>query len=158
MGFNIGALMDEVWRTAPTGALIFGSYLTFLVLGSWLLPGKTETGVEIGTKKRRLEYKFNGLLLHLLSLSSFVAGAYLKLFPGTIIYDNFAGLLFVVNLFAVAQTLFLYIKGKFFSTEAAEYGLQPESDQGILMDLWMGWRSTRGSAGWTSSSLRTARP
>jgi len=66
-----------------------------------------------------------------LLLGLFYGGWYAGWWKPTVIYDNFWPLFTVINLFSLAQILFLYVKGRFFSDKFVSTG-------NLLSDLWYG--------------------
>src|SRR3984957_8712050 len=59
-------------------------------------------------------YKANGVLAFLVTVALFAGASFgLHLFPASIIYDNFGGILGAMNVFSVSFCLLLYFKGRF---------------------------------------------
>lgn len=61
------------------------------------------------------EYRLNGFRSFVLLMGLFYGGSYAGWWKPTVLYDNFWPLFTVVNYFSLAQVVFLYIKGRFFS-------------------------------------------
>ncbi|HSX04743.1 MAG TPA: 7-dehydrocholesterol reductase [Rhabdochlamydiaceae bacterium] len=110
------ATLSDVWGpiffgTALSWAIILG-FALFQIILMKVLPGKMEEG-PVTPKGNVPVYKANGIFAFTLTLSLFfLFTAVFKLFPATIIYDNFGALISSLNLFAIIFCLFLYIKGR----------------------------------------------
>jgi 7-dehydrocholesterol reductase len=79
-----------------------------------LLPGKRFEGPVTPTGQIPV-YKANGVLAFVTSLALFLGCSYgLHLFPASIVYDNFGGILGALNIFSLGFCLMLYAKGRWF--------------------------------------------
>lgn len=110
------ATLSDAWGPVFFGssiswAMIFG-FIAFQIILMKFLPGKKVEGPA--TPKEHIPvYKANGVFAFLLTFSLFfLFTTVFKVFPATIIYDNFGALLSSLNLFALGFCLFLYIKGR----------------------------------------------
>lgn len=79
------------------------------------------------------QYKLNGFKVFVVSILTFLGGAYFELWSATIIYDNLWDLIIVINLSSFALSIFLYIKGKYFAPPKKIH-----SNEDIILDLWYG--------------------
>lgn len=110
------AVLSHAWGpiffgTALSWTMIFG-FAAFQIVLMKLLPGKKVEG-PVTPKGNIPVYKANGIFAFLLTFTLFfLLTAVFKLFPATIIYDNFGAILSSLNLFAIGFCLFLYIKGR----------------------------------------------
>lgn len=99
------ATLSDVWGpiffgTALSWAIILG-FALFQIILMKVLPGKMEEG-PVTPKGNVPVYKANGIFAFTLTLSLFfLSTAVFKLFPATIIYDNFGALISSLNLFAI---------------------------------------------------------
>lgn len=108
-------LFEKAWKP-----IFFGSKTSWTMIGIFsivqltfmkLLPGKTIEG-PITPQGNIPSYKDNGILAFSLTLIAFyLSTTVFKLFPATIIYDNFGALLGALNCFSLVFCLFLYFKG-----------------------------------------------
>jgi 7-dehydrocholesterol reductase len=105
----------EIWRPiffgSRTAWAMIGCFAAVQLLFMKILPGKTVFGPETPNENIP-RYKANGVPSFLLTLFLYLyAGAYLRLFPLTIIYDEFGPLIGALNFFSLIFCLFLYFKG-----------------------------------------------
>ena len=106
---RIGAGMQaNLVQQAPYASLI--TFLTFLLVGSKLLPGHLHTGTELKDKTRKV-YKCNGLLLLAVLLVSFFAGAHFNLWAPTAFADYAGTLALLYLLLCFVLATWLYISG-----------------------------------------------
>src|SRR5260370_17859747 len=78
-----------------------------------LLPGARFVG-PVTANGNVPVYKANGVAAFVVTLGLFCGASFgLGLFPASIIYDNFGGLLGALNVFSVVFSLVLYFKGRF---------------------------------------------
>ena len=108
---RIGADMQANFvQQAPYASLIILTFLTFLLVGSKLLPGHLHTGTELKDKTRKV-YKCNGLLLLAVLLVSFFAGAHFNLWAPTVFADYAGTLALLYLLLCFVLATWLYISG-----------------------------------------------
>ena len=96
-------------QEAPYAALIILAFITFLLLGSKLLPGHLHIGTELKDKTHKV-YKCNGLLLLFVLLLTFFTGAHFNLWKATVFADYASTLAVLYFLLSVALATWLYIR------------------------------------------------
>ncbi|MCB9567369.1 MAG: hypothetical protein H6710_09210 [Myxococcales bacterium] len=98
---------------APTwkAAAIYGGWFGFQLLLQVFAPGKWVKGAELDDGKR-LDYKMNGWFSWWATLAVAAGLVLTGALPATILYDEFAPLLTVVNIFSFAFSGYLYLHGK----------------------------------------------
>lgn len=97
----------------PTGraALICGGWFLFqAALQAWM-PGRVVRGMPL-PDGQRLEYRLNGMLSFLVTLSLSIGAVALGWLDPTLLYDQMGPLLTVTNIFAFAFACFLYYWGR----------------------------------------------
>jgi delta14-sterol reductase len=97
-------------QEAPYASLIIIAFITFLLIGSKLLPGHLHHGTELKDKTRKV-YKCNGLLLLAVLLVTFFVGAYYNLWKATVFADYSSTLAILYLLLSVALATWLYVSG-----------------------------------------------
>jgi 7-dehydrocholesterol reductase len=107
----------QIWSPVFWGSQkawqIIGYFALFQLILMRVLPGKAFYG-PITAKGNVPVYKANGVPAFLTTVSLFCLGSfYLKLFPATIIYDNFGPILGALNIASLCVCLLLYFKGRF---------------------------------------------
>lgn len=127
----------KVW-----GPVMFGSPLAWTILAVFasvqiammlLLPGEVIYG-PLTPRGHIPKYKSHGFLSFVLTVTMFfLSTSVLKLFPATIIYDNFGELLGALNLFSLIFCGVLYIKGHLWPTS-----LDVGASGNILFDYYWG--------------------
>jgi 7-dehydrocholesterol reductase len=114
-----------IWRP-----VFFGTRAAWEIIGVFaatelvlmrVLPGKPFHG-PVTPMGNVPVYKANGVAAFTTTLALFAGGAWLKLFPATIIYDNFGGVLGALNVFSLVFCLFLYLKGRY-APSSSDHGL-----------------------------------
>lgn len=109
----IGTAWWPVFFGTPTAWLIIGSFAALELIFMRVLPGKEFRG-SVTPKGNVPVYTANGVPAFALTMLLFVLGSFvLKLFPATIIYDNFGGILGALNFTSLVFCLLLYLKGRF---------------------------------------------
>lgn len=104
----------ELWShiASPTWAasLIYGIwFLSQAALQAWV-PGRTVRGMPL-PDGQRLEYRLNGMLSFLLTLSVLIVTVAWGWLDTTLLYDQIGPLLTVINIFTFAFSGFLYFWG-----------------------------------------------
>ena len=105
-----GDMQAHFLQQAPYACLIILAFITFLLVGSKLLPGHLHTGTELKDKSRKV-YKCNGLLLLAVLLVSFFAGAHFSLWAPTVFADYAGTLALLYLLFCFVLATWLYVSG-----------------------------------------------
>lgn len=93
---------------------LYSIFIVWLGVLSHVVPGRWVKGqlIEDYLGKRRIDYKMNGFTISVITyISFFVGSCYLKLFPATIIYDNFGALATWVIIFSAIVSLYLLVSG-----------------------------------------------
>jgi 7-dehydrocholesterol reductase len=111
------AALAQIW-----GPVFFGTGQAWTIIAVFaavelalmrLLPGARFVG-PVTANGNVPVYKANGVLAFLVSLALFAGASFgLHLFPASIVYDNFGGLLGALNVFSLLFCLVLYFKGRF---------------------------------------------
>lgn len=107
----------EIWTPVFFGSItawkILFVFIVFELCLLRFLPGKIFLG-PITPHGYVPQYKANGFLAFIVSVSTFcIASFYLKIFPASIIYDNFGALLGALNFASLIICILLYFKGRF---------------------------------------------
>ena len=111
------AALAHVWgpvffgtRTAWTLLAVFAAVELTLMR---VLPGRRFVG-PVTANGNVPVYKANGVAAFAVTLALFCGASFgLHLFPASVVYDNFGGLLGALNVFSVLFCLLLYLKGRF---------------------------------------------
>jgi len=112
---------------------IYLGWILFQALLMLLLPGKHAKGMPTPTGNI-LPYKINALLACIISMTTFcVASLYFKLFPMTIIYDEYGGLLVVSTILGIVGAYLAYLKGRLYPTNS-----DTTVHHKFWYDVWMG--------------------
>lgn len=153
---NLGALIKQEGflnvLSIAWGPIAFGTPTAWKILAIFfavqltlmkLVPGPTFLG-PISPKGNRPVYKANGLACFALSITLFIAcSSLLHLFPLTIIYDNFGGLLGALNIFALVFCVLLFIKGHIASSSS-----DSGTTHNALLDFYWGMELYPRILGW----------
>ena len=136
--------VDFVFRDAldPTAWKIIAVYSGFELLLMRLMPGPEFRG-PISPCGNVPLYKLNGVKCFLFSVAAFGAGVYLKIFPGSIVFDNFVKLTAAMNLFAFGFCGFLTVKGFCFPSSS-----DSGSSGNVVMDFYWGTELYPRILGW----------
>ena len=126
----------------PTAWKIIGTYMAFELLLMRLMPGEEFLG-PISPCGNVPVYKLNGVKCFLFSMVAFVAGVYLGIFPGRIVFDNFVKLTASMNLFAFGFCGFLTLKGFSFPSSS-----DSGSSGNLVMDFYWGTELYPRILGW----------
>jgi len=95
---------------------ILFTFSTLQIILLRFLPGQTITGLP--TPKGNIPiYQENGVSSFLITMALFVLGGF-TLYPLTILYDNFIGLIGALNIFSLCFCLLLYFKGRFYPSSS----------------------------------------
>jgi len=111
------SLLYHIWQpvffgTAAAWKIIF-IFMASQLLLMRIIPGKKATGPTT-PKGHTPVYKKNGFSCFIITMALFyLCTEVFSLFPATIIYDNFAGILGALNFFSLLFCLILYFKGRF---------------------------------------------
>ena len=110
-------ILYRIWQPVLFGtAMAWKIILSFMVVQlalMRLIPGKSATGPTT-PKGHTPVYKKNGFSCFVITIALFyLLTAVFHLFPATIIYDNFGGILGAMNFFSLIFCLMLYFKGRF---------------------------------------------
>ena len=84
-------------------------FVGFLFVGSMVLPGRRVAGPELEGETR--VYKLNGLALFLVTVTLGVVAQGFGWFSFSALHTHFAALFVVANVFALAASLWLYLRG-----------------------------------------------
>jgi steroid 5-alpha reductase family enzyme len=103
-------LRSSFVQDAPYASLIIIVFISFLLVGSKLLPGALHSGTELKDKTRKV-YKCNGLLLLISLLVTFFTGAHFNLWKATVFADYASTLAVLYLLLCVALATWLYCSG-----------------------------------------------
>ena len=107
----------QVWQPVFFGTVsawkIIFSFMAVQLILMRVVPGKRVTGPETPNGNTPI-YKDNGFASFIITLALFyLCTQTFALFPATIVYDNFAGILGALNIFSLTFCLMLYFKGRF---------------------------------------------
>ncbi len=110
--------LKSIWQPlffgSPLAWKILATFAAFELLLMKIVPGKPFLG-PITPKGNVPIYKANGIACFLITLATYLLGAYaFHWFSPTLIYDNLGPILGALNLFSLLFCLFLYLKGIFF--------------------------------------------
>jgi len=115
------------------GFLLFFGWLIFQGVLYAIVPAKIGYGQRTPAGYL-LPYKVNGLSVWIISHVLFVAGSFLGIFPGSIIHDNWGGLLVAANFYGYLLTIFSYLKAHLFPTHPEDRKFSGS----FIYDLYMG--------------------
>jgi len=111
------AALARIW-----GPVFLGTRAAWEIIGAFaavelalmrVLPGARFVG-PVTANGNVPVYKANGVLAFLVTIALFCGASFgLRLFPASIVYDNFGGILGAMNVFSVLFCLMLYLKGRF---------------------------------------------
>lgn len=137
----------EIWRPVfwgtPTAWTIIAVFAAFELTLMRILPGKTFRG-PITAGGHVPVYKANGVAAFAVSIAAFCIATFgLNLFPASIIYDNFGGLLGALNIFSLAFCAMLYLKGRF-----APSGPDHSTTGNVIFDYYWGTELYPRVMGW----------
>lgn len=115
--YGFFSLVWKIWEPVFFGTTTAWKMIIIFMAAQFFLlravPGKSVTGPE-SPKGHIPVYKDNGFLCFLITVFSFYLCTHvLKLFPASIIYDNFAGILGALNIFSLWFCLWLYYRGRY---------------------------------------------
>lgn len=134
---------SPIFFGTPEAWKILGIFSAVQLLFMKVVPGETFYG-PITPKGNVPIYKANGVQSYFLTLALFVlCSFYYELFPATIIYDNFGGILGALNIFSLFFCLFLYFKG-LYAPSSDDNG----STGNPLFDYYWGTELYPRIAGW----------
>jgi 7-dehydrocholesterol reductase len=115
-------IWGPVFFGSPTAWAIIGVHAIVALTLMRLLPGQRFLG-PVTANGNIPEYKANGVLAFIVTIALFSGASFgLHLFPASIVYDNFGGILGALNVFSVAFCLMLYLKGRL-SPSSSDHGI-----------------------------------
>lgn len=138
--------MNEPLPITDPGNLLLGAVLAlgfvlYLFVGSLIVPGVVQQGVELRDGSR-ISYKLNGLALFLVTVAIAAVGTWLGFVDLAILHEHFWGLFVAANVLSIAMTAQLYFSGR---------GKKDAVREGLVSDLWYGvelnpaWRLLPGT-------------
>lgn len=102
-----------------------------------------------------LPYKVNGLNAYILTHVLFLLGVYFEVFPGSVIYDNWGGLLVGANIYGFVLTLFCFAKAYLFPSHSEDRKFSGS----LIYDMFMGIElNPRIGALWDFKLFHNGRP
>lgn len=104
--FSLSTLSGSTLLEAAGMLLLF---IGFLFVGSMVLPGRRVAGPELEGETR--VYKLNGLALFLVTVTLGVVSQAFGWFSFSVLHTHFAALFVVANVFALAASGWLYLRG-----------------------------------------------
>ena len=108
---TISDIFSPYFLGTSMGWKIIGYFAVFELILMKIVPGKLFLG-PITPSGNIPEYKANGLLAFIITVATYsLSSFYFNLFPPSIIFDNFGGILGALNTFSILFCLFLLIKG-----------------------------------------------
>ncbi|TPX37052.1 hypothetical protein SmJEL517_g00864 [Synchytrium microbalum] len=121
-------------KPTTAGFQLYFAWLLFQIALAVFLPGKIGYG-QMTPAGFTLPYIVNGLLAWFVTHGLFFGLSLgLGLFPASIIYDNWAGLIVAANLYGYLLTAFCFAKAHYFPTHAADR----KFSNSWIYDLYMG--------------------
>ncbi|KAJ1930006.1 hypothetical protein IWQ60_000670 [Tieghemiomyces parasiticus] len=127
-------LRAELPHFSPAAFWLHAAWLLFQGLLYAYLPGPIGFGQQTPAG-HILPYKVNGLRAWLLTHALFLGGSLgLGLFPASIIYDHWGGLLVASNIYGYLLTIYAYMKAHLFPTHTDDRKFSGS----IVYDLFMG--------------------
>lgn len=79
----------------------------------YIVPGRTYVGYATSASGEKLKYKCNSLRVHLIAITLYLLLAYLNLFDGAYIFDNYARFVVAAAVLGLIGSLYLYLASPF---------------------------------------------
>jgi len=94
---------------------ILAAVLAYSVVASLIIPGPYFLGAPLKDNRPRVNYRLNGLRVHILAMILYVVGSDygLNLYRATIIHDNYGALLTTTVVWAFLFSAYLYVRATF---------------------------------------------
>ena len=128
----------------PTAWTIYSIFYAYICVGSLLIPAKTVDGHSHPKRGPQLKYSINGFKLTCITILFMVVFggvvpqlSSVKFFRVAIFADEFWPLWSVVNIFALAVSSLLYVKGVLGKSLMGEY-VDKHSHGSFGLDFWVG--------------------
>jgi len=149
---TLWSIWKPVFFGSPLAWKMIGIYAAFQLALMKLIPGKPFLG-PITPMGNTPVYKANGVLCFLITLATFLFGAYVAhWFSPTILYDEFGPLLGALNCMSLLFCLGLYFKGIFFPS-TSDFG----SSGHFLFDYYWGTELYPRILGWDIKQFTNCR-
>ena len=149
---TLATIWAPVYLGSPLAWKIIAIFTLFQLALMRVLPGKIVDG-PITPAGNVPVYKANGVLAFVTTLVTFCVGSFvLKLFPATIIYDNFGYILGALNISSLVFCLFLYLKGRY-APSSSDAGLSGN----FIFDYYWGTELYPKILGWHLKKFITCR-
>jgi 7-dehydrocholesterol reductase len=149
---TIYEICAPVMLGSPLAWKMISIFAIFQLVIMRLLPGKPFHG-PVTPAGNIPTYKANGVAAFVVSIMTFcIATFILKLFPATIIYDNFGYLLGALNLLSLLFCFFLYLKGRY-KPSSTDSGLSGN----FIFDYYWGTELYPKFLGWHLKKFITCR-
>jgi 7-dehydrocholesterol reductase len=128
---------SDFWEIVPhptwKALYIFVIWNVFQVFLFNCVPGKISTGQRTPAGNL-LKYHINGLRVWIITHIVFLICIYFRLFPSTIIYDNWGSLLAISNIFGYLLATFSFVKAIYFPSHPGDVKFTGH----LLYDFFMG--------------------
>jgi 7-dehydrocholesterol reductase len=149
---TLSMIWAPVYLGSPLAWKIIAIFALFQLALMRILPGKIVDG-PITPAGNVPVYKANGVLAFITTLATFCLCCFvLKLFPATIVYDNFGYILGALNIFSLLFCLFLYFKGRY-APSSSDAGLSGN----FIFDYYWGTELYPKVFGWHLKKFITCR-
>ena len=140
---TIASIWSPVFFGTRTAWSLIGIFALFELVLMRVLPGKRFLG-PVTANGNVPVYEANGVLAFVVTVGLYVGASFgLHLFPASILYENFGGILGALNVFSVAFCALLYAKGRL-APSSSDHG----SSNNPLFDYYWGTELYPRVLGW----------